>query len=568
MKLKTIVLITFVLVAGAAYGNSSNEELLNTLDSLLLNRHILEERRKYVADNYKHRLINAQSDEERYRVNNMLYDFYSRYSVDSAMNYLDRNFVIANEIGDKDRIADLKIKKSFLFAASGLLMESAKEMMGMNGGVLQPETRRAYYGEMAYLYDHLATYHRIMPDGDSEYFGISNAYKDSLMSIMQEDHREYLWYLGWVNLGASKEVRDSVIEELKKVVDNSSLQTPDDAKNAYILGCHYQKNADKENSLHYLVKAAIADVKMCNRDIASLQRLAILCLERGDVERANSYIDYCMEAALKYPNRVRASTIAPIQHRISIAYQEKQRLQQRTRKTLLILISVLSVCLAIAMFFIIREFRQLKHKEERLDMANLMLNQRIQELSDTKSQLSEVNSKLSSINQQLKEANAQLNESNYVKEEYVGYVFSLCSQYIKFIDDFRRTINRKAKVNQWEDIKAMTEGKKLEHEALKEFYTNFDSIFLHLYPHFISDFNALLQSDQQILPKEGEMLSTELRIYALIRLGITDSVKIADFLHCSPQTVYNYRFRTRNKALVPKEEFIKAVKTLGQVVIE
>ena len=136
------------------------------------------------------------------------------------------------------------------------------------------------------------------------------------------------------------------------------------------------------------------------------------------------------------------------------------------------------------------------------------------------------------------------------------------------MDDFRRTINRKAKVMQWDDIRNLTEGKTLEKDAMKDFYANFDAIFLHLYPQFITDFNALLQPGQELLPKEGELLSMELRIYALVRLGITDSVKIADFLHCSAQTVYNYRFRTRNKAILPKDKFIEAVKTLGHVVID
>ena len=100
---------------------------------------------------------------------------------------------------------------------------------------------------------------------------------------------------------------------------------------------------------------------------------------------------------------------------------------------------------------------------------------------------------------------------------------------------------------------------------LKEFYHNFDAIFLHVYPDFVNDFNALLQPDERIMLKEGELLNTELRIYALVRLGINDSIKIAEFLHCSPQTVYNYRLKTRNKAIIPKEEFADTVRSLGKM---
>lgn len=559
-----IALFVFAPVAAAP----SNNELLECLDSLLISRNDLEKKRQYIVDDYRRKLVTAGNDEERYRLNNMLYDIYSHHSIDSAMNYLERNFKIASAMRDSVRIADLRIKKSFLYAASGLLMESANEISGLKSADLPLSILREYFAQMAYLYDHMANYLRINPFSTNAYFDKSNMYKDSIVMIMSKDDPEYLWYKGWGRLGASVEKRNEVIRELRRILDRSTLTTPDDAKNAYILGCLYSKNGDKDNALRYVTMSAIADVQLCNRDIASLQRLAMMCLERGDVERAHNYIGYCMEAALKYPNRVRASTIAPLQHQINAAYQEKLRTQERMRRMFMIIVSILSICLAVAVLVIIREMRQLKKQRKGLDEVNALLNARVKELSDTKSQLSEVNEKLSSLNSQLKEANTELNESNYVKEEYVGYVFSLCSHYIKQMDDFRRTINRKAKVKQWDDIRSLTEGKTMEKDALKEFYTNFDTIFLHLYPHFVSDFNSLLQPDQQILPKEGELLSTELRIYALVRLGITDSVKIADFLHCSPQTVYNYRFRTRNKAILPKAEFIEAVKTLGHVVIE
>ena len=111
----------------------------------------------------------------------------------------------------------------------------------------------------------------------------------------------------------------------------------------------------------------------------------------------------------------------------------------------------------------------------------------------------------------------------------------------------------------------MTSTASMAQKELKEFYHNFDAIFLHVYPDFVSDFNNLLHPDERIVVKEGDLLNTDLRIYALVRLGISDSVKIAEFLHCSPQTVYNIRLKTRNKAVIPKEEFAKVVSSLGKM---
>lgn len=169
------------------------------------------------------------------------------------------------------------------------------------------------------------------------------------------------------------------------------------------------------------------------------------------------------------------------------------------------------------------------------------------------------------LNGQLLDTNSKLTESNYVKEEYIGYVFNICSSYISKLDEYRKNINRKIRTGMVDEVKKMTDTSTLAFYELKEFYRNFDATFLHIYPDFVSDFNALLHPDKQIVLKEGELLNTELRIYALVRLGISDSVKIAEFLHCSPQTVYNYRLKTRSKAIVPKEQFVEMVKSLGKI---
>ena len=179
--------------------------------------------------------------------------------------------------------------------------------------------------------------------------------------------------------------------------------------------------------------------------------------------------------------------------------------------------------------------------------------------------LANVNKELNNVNSQLKDTNNKLLESNYVKEEYIGYVFSICSNYISKLEEYRKNISRKLKAGQLDEVKTLTSSTTVVQSELKEFYNSFDAIFLHVYPDFVDDFNSLLRPEERVVLKDGELLNTELRIYALVRLGINDSVKIAEFLHCSPQTVYNNRLKTRNKAIIPKEEFADTVRSLGKM---
>ena len=172
---------------------------------------------------------------------------------------------------------------------------------------------------------------------------------------------------------------------------------------------------------------------------------------------------------------------------------------------------------------------------------------------------------LSTLNAQLSALNAQLSESNQVKEEYIGRFMSLCSQYIDKLDDYRKMVNKKMKNKELEELYRLSKSSELKERELDELLQNFDSVFLHLYPNFVDEFNALLQPELRFQKKDDNRLVTEIRIFALIRLGIEDSSKIAEFLHYSVNTIYNYRARIKNGALDNRESFERRVKMLGRV---
>ena len=186
-----------------------------------------------------------------------------------------------------------------------------------------------------------------------------------------------------------------------------------------------------------------------------------------------------------------------------------------------------------------------------------------EELHLSSQKLADLNKDISETNAQLNEMNSQLSESNHVKEEYIAHFFDLCSTYINKLENYRKSLNKKATEKQLDELFKMLKSTTVVDNELEELYKNFDNIFLNLYPTFVKDFNSLLIKDEQAILKQGELLNTELRIFALIRLGITDSVKIAAFLRYSLSTIYNYRTKGRNKAAVSRDEFEEMVSKIG-----
>ena len=270
---------------------------------------------------------------------------------------------------------------------------------------------------------------------------------------------------------------------------------------AYTLSESYRLKGDKEKEKEFLIVSAIADMTTAVREYISLRKLAILLYQEGDIERAYSYVKICMEDAAACNARLRKLEILEIFPIINDAYQQKTEKQQEQMKWTLASISMLSFFLLLAIFYV---YKQMK----RLAVAR-------KEVIDTNKRLKELNEELHLSMHKLKEAK-NIKSSKFIEGE------------------------------------------------LKEFYANFDNTFLQMFPTFVEDFNALLTNDEQISLKTGERMNTELRIFALIRLGISDSVKIAQFLRYSVTTIYNYRTKVRNKAAGDRNLLEQEVMKIGK----
>jgi cell division protein FtsL len=294
----------------------------------------------------------------------------------------------------------------------------------------------------------------------------------------------------------------------------------------------------------------MSDIRAAVKDNASMAALSTLLYNENKIDRAYEYIKFSFEDAAYFNSRLRYMQISNILPVVTAAYQSKSDKQKAHLRNLLIIISLLSIVLLLSILFIYNQVKKLAKARKELQTVNLKLR--------------DLNVHLSDANTRLNELNNELSESNHVKEQYIGNFFSICSDYIDKLDGFRRNVNKQIADREVAELFEKTKSKRLIDDEIREFYDNFDHTFLQIYPDFVEDFNALLNEDEQIVLKKGELLNTELRIFALIRLGINDSANIAKLLRYSVNTIYNYRVKVKNRASVPRDDFENYVMKIGE----
>ena len=568
MKSGLFILIVCLLFPAYVCADTSkhaleeNRKLLHSLDSLLEQQDLFVRVKEKRIKQLKMQYSRVKDVKELYAMNRMVYLEYRVYDADSALHYINKNIQLAQQTNNRTWEVVSLLEQSFVLTSSGLLTEALKAVSDIQPEELPQNLRSEYFGRLCTLYSRLRDYSSENSQLSEHYNNLQKAFRDSVYLTATPDELRYWNCRAWLYMGTPEiEPVKQAFEENKQTLSNDSRKY---SIATYNLSAIYRSENNESKYLENLILSAMADIRSVNGDIGSLQEIAEYLFKHGEIDRAYNYILYCSQKAMLFHNRVRIVKMSHLQNQIYKAYQEQSRTQHKRLQASLIAVSFLFLVLIGAFLFIRKQMRRLKEANLKLDSTNQKLSVNMDALSTAHQRLEEVNIQLKDLNTQLQEVNDQLRESNYVKEEYIGYVFNICSTYISKLEEFRKNINRKLKVGQIEDVKAMTDSSATASNELKEFYQNFDTIFLHLYPDFVGDFNALLLPEERIELKEGELLNTELRIHALIRLGITDSVKIADFLHCSAQTVYNNRLRTRNKSIIPKEDFINAVKKLGK----
>lgn len=312
----------------------------------------------------------------------------------------------------------------------------------------------------------------------------------------------------------------------------------------------YQRLGNIDKQKENLLISSIADLQASVREYVSLRQLAVLLFQEGDIENAHEFLQIAMDDAQKCNARLRILEINDIFPIVNAAFVKKIQEQKMQQRVSIEIISLLVLFLLAAIW---RIWKQMKKTSE----AH-------RETKEANNQLKRLNAELVDFNKRLTEANHAIAENSKIKEEYIAQFMNQCSLYIEKIDAYRKSLNKLLSAGKIDDLKKVLKSTDLMDDELKAFYRNFDATFLKLFPTFVTDFNKLLISEGQIVLKKEGQLNTELRVFALIRLGITDSVKIAQFLRYSVTTIYNYRTKTRNKALGNRNELEKRVMEIGR----
>lgn len=542
-----LCLCTICMCRLHAADSSRADSLLLKLDQAIKERPIYMEQKELKLVELKRQLHRQIPDEERFAILGTLLDEYRSFNTDSALHMAEEREQIAIRLGNREYIDNARMNKADVLGMTGMYKEVMDLMRNIHIDRLPVDIHPYYYHIYRTVYGLMADY-AVTAYEKKLYTELTDKYRDSLLLVNKDN-----LLIHTLIQSDQYNVRNEYDKAIRLLTDYLALQKDyehDVAICAYTLSESYRLKGDKEKEKEYLIVSAMADMKTAVREYISLRKLAVLLYQEGDIERAYSYVKICMEDAAACNARLRKLEILEIFPIINDAYQQKTEKQQEQMKWALVSISLLSLFLLLAIFYVYKQMKKVAAARR--------------EVIDANKRLKELNDELHLSNAQLKEANHSIAENSYLKEEYIGRYMDQCSVYLEKMDNYRRSLGKIVATGNVEELYKNIKSSKFIEGELKEFYTNFDNTFLQLFPTFVEDFNALLADDEQISLKAGERMNTELRIFALIRLGITDSVKIAQFLRYSVTTIYNYRTKVRNKAAGDRDLLEQEVMTIGK----
>ena len=540
--LRTWIFFVFLMLSSTLM--AGNQAILEELDAAIAKR---DEFILAKENRIKKLKLQIQEEHDSATILKTLDDLYNEYYVfkfDSAKACADKGLALAVAFKNSHYTTLFTIHRSEILAIGGLYSEARANLEAVDANKLDSNLRFKYHLALFLLYTYWTNY-----CNDHYYSPLYRAKADSCLIQGFKDINPqdpfYDYYMGEYCVYIKKDSREAR-KHYYRVLEKASEASRFYAMASNALAGNYLDDGNEEKYVEFLAKAAMSDLKCSTMENMALQSLAVRLFQNGEehIERAERYINVSMEDAKFYNNRLRILEISRILPQIMTTYQDVTERQNRHLRYSISFISLLVVVLLFTAYFIYRQ----NHK----------LNIRRHELAESNNQLTD-------LNNQLQELNQRLVYTNKHRERLASIYIDLCAKYIDKFAKYQTLVKRKIKAHQEQELLQTISSTRISEDAAATFLNRFDKAFLELYPTFVEEFNALLTEDGRILQKSPHTLSTELRTYALIRLGVKSTADIAGLLFLSNQTIYNCRSVTKNKA-INKETFDDDVMHLCTVI--
>lgn len=516
-----LVILSFAVQALSASDISDKEvqKVLGRLDRELDNREFYKRQREEGIDSIKQKRARyADFGREWLGHTLQIAVGYSSFDNDSALYYYTQGLEKVMKLEDDSIVNEFRIRRATYLSISGYINDAINEFNMIDSTRLSEGEKQTYYSSSRQLFSYISTYY----DGFISTYDYWNnravEAQKALLPYLERASIDYRLNLGEYLYSCREYVKSRrMLMELIREID------PDTS--AYAIACHIlasiaRTRGDRNEHLYYLALSAIADTRMGTLEVTSIQELGGVLFELGDTRRAHDYLVVAMNNVVESRASVRLSQTSEL-----LTVIENDHLNQiaQWRTLMYIILAILLVCLfalMAAIYFLRRELTRVAQMKRHLE------------------------------------------ESNKTKEVYIGKFLTLCSIYMDKLKQFCKLVNRKISAGQVDDLFKITKSGKFIDEQSKEFYSVFDDAFLHIYPSFVEKVNELLRPEERIVLAEGELLNSDLRILAFMRLGIEDATRVAQILNYSVNTIYAYRNKLRNRA-INRETFEADIQAIG-----
>ena len=534
-----------VALAGIISASAASSVDFSRLDSLIAEQSHIIDRKEAHLSQLKERLSRESDPADRYGTMKQLYEEYAAYQYDSAYAYVSQCLALARQMSDDRLLNESRLDLAHILSTA-CLMDQARLLLGQIDTTRLSATQLIrYYRTCTDLLIFQAEYMQGTQYAAEAVQQLIDLRRRTAALNVPHDDVNYLLTLAEcrADSGQSRQAI-SLLEGLMQHYHSGerlySIITS-------TMSFHYGQLGDKEKQMQYLIKSAESDLEGCIRENTSLRAIADILFDEGDIDRAYRYMRVAVDDANFYGTRLRNIQSSRIVPKILDAYQTKQERNHRNMMWLLGIISVIALLLVggvIAIYQLLKRYRRLNEQKKAIN-----------------EQLSQVNAQLGDTVEQLHESNVMLREREKLKEEYIARFLTLSSRFVDRGEEQRKALYRLYRDRKTEDLVRELKSTHFGAENAKLFYENFDHAFLNIYPNFVDEVNKLLQEDGKIEVKQGKRLTTESRVLALIRIGITDNQSIAAILRASLTTIYTYRSKLKARAL-NKDSFEAQVKAI------